>query len=232
MSQTIEIPSAAGPIPAEFAPSPCPGPSPLLLTVPSVYGVTGGFKQTIDRYAARGYHVIAADPFWRTHAGPLANDRRAEARARMDAWSTDEGVADVRATLDWAQHNLPDWNGRFAVIGFCFGGQHAMFALERLGADAAVTYHGAKMTSYLADAGAIAKPFSFHFGADDPITPPEQIAELRAALAGKDGAIYVYPGVGHNFARIEAPDFVPDVAELSERRAFEVLDTLKTVLPV
>jgi carboxymethylenebutenolidase len=232
MSRTIAIPSAAGAIPAELADAPGGVPRPLLLLVPSVYGASAGFKRTIDRYASRGYDVVAADPFWRTLPGELDIDRRADARARMDAWSPDEGMADMRATLAWAKDALPHWNGKFAIVGFCFGGQHAMLALTRLGADAAVSYHGAKMDQYLGEAAAMTKPFSFHYGERDGVVPMEQVEQIRAALAGKDGAIFVYPGAGHSFAREGVPDYVPDVAELSERRAFEVLDTLKTPAPV
>jgi carboxymethylenebutenolidase len=228
MSRTISIPSPeGGAFDAELAEPAGTTASPLLLLVPSVFGVTGGFKNTVDRYATRGYFAIAADPFWRTLPGPLELERRAEARGRMDHWTPQQGFDDMRATLDWAQTALPHWNGKFAVVGFCFGGQHAMIGLERLGADAAVAYHGSKMNEYLADADAIGKPFSFHFGELDHVVPLEQVAEIRTALAGKDGEIYVYPGVGHSFAREGAPEYSPEVAGLSEARAFAVLAPLK-----
>jgi carboxymethylenebutenolidase len=228
MAKTIELASPDGVIPAHLSEPPDAAASPLLILIPSVFGVTDGFIDTMDRYASRGYYAIAADPFWRTLPGPLEHDRRAEARGRMDAWTVEQGLADMRATLAAAATLLPHWNGKFAVIGFCFGGQHAMLALEYLGADAAASFHGAKMEQFLADAGAIDAPYSFHFGEVDPVVPLENVEQIRAALAGKPGDIYVYPGAGHSFAREGAPDYLPDVAELSEQRTFAMLEDLKS----
>jgi carboxymethylenebutenolidase len=203
------------------------GPAPAVVVVPSIMGVTDGLKQTMERYASYGYYVLAADPFWRTIPGPLDVARRDEAMQRMEAWTVDQGLSDMRVTLD-ALDELPQWNRKFAVLGICFGGQHAVLGLTEFGADAAVTFHGVGMYQHLARPERIAKPFSFHFAEHDPVVPLAEVDQIRSALAAKDGEIYVYAGADHGFAQEESRNYHREAGTLSERRAFAVLDRLKT----
>lgn len=202
------------------------GSAPAILVVSSIFGLTDGLKQTMDRFAGRGFHVIAADPFWRTHPGPLEHSQMGEARKRSGQWNVDQGLADTRATLATLSA-LPNWNGKFAVLGYCFGGIHAMLGLTRLGADAAVAFHGVRMTQYLDGCERITKPYSFHYAEIDPVVSLADVERVRAALAAKPGEIYVYPGAEHGFSQIEAPAYNPEVAALAEERAFAMLDRLK-----
>lgn len=227
MAHTISIPSGDGRTIDAVLSMPPAGPAPALVFIPSIFGTTEGFQATMDRYASHGYIVVSADPFWRTHPGPLGYDRRAEASARKDAWNVDEGLSDVRDTVAYLK-TLPDWNGKFAVVGYCFGGRLAMLGLIRLGADAAASFHGTAMHLDLAEAGRITAPFSFHYGEADPVVPLDQVALVRAALAGKDGEICVYPGAGHSFAQQESPNYSPEAGPLSETRALAMLERLKT----
>jgi carboxymethylenebutenolidase len=199
--------------------------APAIVVVSSIFGITDGLKRTMDRYASRGFHVIAADPFWRTHPGPLAHAEMDTARKRSGQWKVEQGLSDTRATLATVAA-LPNWNGKFAVLGFCFGGIHAMLGLTQLGADAAVAFHGVRMPQYLAGCERITKPYSFHYAEVDPVVPLADVETVRTALAGKPGEIYVYPAA-HGFSQIEAPAYDPDVAALAEGRAFAILDGLK-----
>ena len=75
----------------------------------SIYGLTTGLKETLDRYARRGFIVIAHDVFWRTQPGPLEGNRREEAQARLDAYQIGPGMDDLRAVRDTLE-SLPEWN--------------------------------------------------------------------------------------------------------------------------
>lgn len=227
MGETIAIAAAGGGAFDAYLALPECGPAPAIIVVSSIYGVTQGLKDTVDRYARRGFIAIAPDVFWRTQPGPLEGNRREEAQARLDAYRIDEGMDDLRAVRDMLP-TRPEWNGKFAVLGFCFGGQHGFLALARLGADAGVSFHGTSIQRYLDEAPAITKPFSLHFAEEDDLVSMDDVAHIRAALAGKEGEVVVYPGATHGFARVEAPRYNPTVAHEAEERAFAILDTLKT----
>ena len=227
MAQTITIPTSDGHAFDAVLAMPTRGDAPALIFIPSIFGNTEGMTATIDRYASHGFIVISIDPFWRTVPGPMPLERRAEASARKGGWTVDQGLDDTRAVLTYLA-NVPAWNGKFAMVGFCFGGRLSLLGLMRLGADAAVTFHGTAMHLDLAEAGNVTAPFSFHYGEDDPSVPLDQIKTIQSALAGKDGEICVYPGAVHGFAQQESPSYHPEAGPLSEARALAVLERLKT----
>jgi carboxymethylenebutenolidase len=227
MAHTISIPTSDGRSFDAVLAMPPSANAPALIFIPSIYGNTEGMQATIDRYASHGYIVVSIDPFWRTVPGPLGLDRQPEASARKDTWTVDQGLDDTRAVLGYLK-TLPEWNGRFAMVGYCFGGRLSLLGLIRLGADAAVTFHGTAMHLDLAEAGGITAPFSFHYGENDPVVPLDQVELVKNALAGKDGEIYLYPGAGHSFAQQESPRYDPVAGPLSEERALAVLERIKT----
>jgi carboxymethylenebutenolidase len=226
MSTTISIASADGRSFEAYLALPPAGPAPAIVIVPSIFGVTEAFKVSLDRYASKGFIVIAPDVFWRTHPGPLSPDRREEGQARMKAYNFDEGLEDLRRTVA-ALENVPQWNGKFGIFGFCFGGKHAFLGITELGADAGAAFHGTQIHTVLDQADKLDKPFSFHYGEDDHVVPMDQVDAIKAALAGKDGEIYVYPGVGHSFALPDNPTYHAEAARISEERALATFDRLK-----
>jgi len=227
MAQTIALPTTDGRAFDAAVAFPPNASAPALIVIPSIYGNTDGMQATLDRYASHGYIVVSIDPFWRTVPGPLGLDQAAEASARKNTWTVEQGLDDTRAVLAYLA-TLPAWNGKFAMVGYCFGGRLSLLGLMRLGADAAVTFHGTAMHLDLAEADAISGPFSFHFGEADPVVPLDQVEAIKAALAGKDGEIYVYPGAAHSFAQQESPRYDPSAGPLSEARALAMLERIKT----
>lgn len=230
MPETITVAATGGGSFDAYLTLPDRQPAPAIIAVSSIYGVTKGMQVTLDRYAQRGFIVIAPDVFWRTQPGPLENNRREEAQARLDAYDINGGMNDLRDTHA-ALAARPEWNGKFAVLGFCFGGQHAFLALARLGADAGVSYHGTSIQNYLDEAPAVTKPFSFHFAAQDDLVSMDDVARIRQALAGKRGEIIVHDGATHGFSRVDSNGYDAAVAQAAEERAFALLDELKSPVP-
>ena len=230
-SETIAIPRAGGGAFDAYLTLPERSPAPAIIVVSSIFGVTAGLKRTMARYAERGFIAVAPDFFSRTMPGPMDDAPQAEAEARIKGYDIAGGIDDMRRTRDLLA-NHDDWNGKFAVLGFCFGGRHAFLGLTRLGADASVAFHGSHIHRYLDEVPAVTKPFSFHFAAIDPLVPLDQVDLIRTALSGKRGEIAVYDGVQHGFAREESPRYDPEAARTSEERAFACLDTLLSPAPV
>ncbi len=102
-----------------------------------------------------------------------------------------------------------------------------ILGITRLGADAGAAFHGVMIHTVLDEKDKLDKPFSFHYGRQDHVIPMEQVETIRAALAGKNGEIYVYDDAGHSFALPDNPSYHAETAQLSEDRALAVFDTMK-----
>ena len=227
MSTTISITSSDGRSYDAYVAMPPSAPAPAIIIVPSIFGVTNALKTSIDRFARAGYIVVAPDPFWRTQPGPLDPKKDMEAaQARRRAHTEDDGFDDLQRTIA-ALKTIPEWNGKFGIFGFCFGGRYAFVGLTRYGAAAGASFHGTAIHTVLDEVPRLNGPFSLHYGKDDHIIPMEQIDQIRAAVAGKDGEIFVYEGAAHSFALPDAPEYNPDVARVSEERALAVFSRMK-----
>lgn len=230
-TETIALSGAGGGTYDGFLALPPAGspPAPAIVIVPSVFGLTEGLRGTVERFAALGYLVLVPDVFWRTHPGPLGTHEpeRSQALARMEAFDRELGLADLQIALD-TMRARPECNGKAAVMGYCFGGRYAYLALTRLGADAAVSFHGVGIGEHLDEANKVRAPLSFHFGDEDSWAPLEEVKQIKGALEGYATAmIYRYPGAKHGFAQVGSAAYDAEVCALAEKRAFETLATLK-----
>ena len=181
-----------------------------LLLLQEIFGVGEYIKGRAETLAALGYVVLAPDLFWRIEPGvALAHDeaglqagfgylqRLDEPRAILDAGAA---LAHLRA--------LPETGGRAGVIGFCMGGRIGYHVTARSHPDAAVLYYGSGTAAALDLAPEVRCPVLFHFGADDPYIPPEQVEQTRAAFAGRDDVEFdVQPDAQHAFDNYKAPMF-------------------------
>jgi dienelactone hydrolase len=92
---------------------------------------------------------------------------------------------------------------RLAAIGFCFGGS-VVLELARDGADlkAVVSFHGVLPTKAPAAPNQVKASVLVCTGADDPLAPPDQVAdfenEMRAAQA-RDWQVISYGNTLHGF---------------------------------
>jgi carboxymethylenebutenolidase len=164
-------------------------------------GVAAGASSTIERFTARGYAVFLAD-----------------VKESADVERGLEAVRSAMAALG---------AGKVAVVGYGFGGRYAFLAVTRLGADAAVAFHGAGIGRHLDEAPRAKKPLTFHFGDDDERVPFEEVRAIKGALEGFGTTeIYRYPGARHGFALLDDPNYDEAAALAAERRVFAVLDRL------
>ncbi len=191
--------------------SPLPG----IVLVTAIFGMDDEMKALADAYAAEGFMVSVPDYFWRQLPGPTAD--REVAFARMNDYEPVQGLMDIEDVInDLRSH--PRCNGKIAVLGFCFGGWIAHVSAARFGANAAAAYHGTRIGQYLDEMPELQCPVSFHFGADDPIVPMDEVAAIKAAYQQHANAeIIAHPGATHNFAMPDKPGYHPEVAEASRR---------------
>ena len=174
------------------------GKAPGILMITAIFGIDDEMQELADAWAADGFVVSVPDIFWRVMPGPTADMQKAF--ARYEAFDVEQGIRDVEDLMgDLRTH--PRCNGKVAVLGFCFGGRYAHIAAARFGANAAAAFHGTLIGENLDETPKISCPVSYHFGAEDPVVPQEEVAAIRKAYAGHANAeIVVHPGAGHNFS--------------------------------
>jgi carboxymethylenebutenolidase len=117
-------------------------PMPAIVLASAIHGVDADIRAIADEFAASGVIAVAPDLFWRTVPGPLPReDERAAKRAQPRLERLKTGESDLVDTLAYLR-TLPQFNGRAAVMGFCYGGPYAIIGPQRLGYAAGVSCHG------------------------------------------------------------------------------------------
>ena len=172
--------------------------APGILLITAIFGIDDEMKELSDAWAADGFIVSVPDIFWRVMPGPTADMEKAF--GRYNAFDFDKGLLDIEDLMKDLR-GRPQCNGKVGVIGFCFGGRYAHLSASRFGADAAGAFHGTMIGEHLDEVDKVKCPVSFHFGAEDPVVPMEEVDRIKAAYGGRDNAdIGVYDGASHNFS--------------------------------
>ena len=198
------------------------GKRPGILLVHGGAGLDEHAKYQADRYAAAGYVVFACDMFGDGVAGNRERVLNCLITMRDDPVRL---VARGMAGLTALSH-CPEVDGRFAAVGFCFGGL-AVLALARSGARlaAAVSIHGSLATTRPAGPGSVtAKVLACH-GALDPHVPLQHVTDFAEEMngAGADWQLIMFGGAMHGFThRHAAAGTTPGVAyhPVADERSF------------
>jgi len=184
-----------------------------LLVLQEIFGVTAHMRHVTDDFAAHGYLALAPALFDRVAPGTeLPYTRIDEGRALMQKLAINDVASDLSGAIATLRGHLPA-GAKVGVVGYCWGGAIADLAACRTDADAAVAYYGRANVAWLNEKPRC--PILYHFGAKDPLIPPEIVAQIRD---GRPGATaWVYPEAGHGFSCDERPEF----HEPSHRLALE-----------
>jgi dienelactone hydrolase len=200
---------------------------PTVLLIPTVMGVQPLELGFAEKLVALGYHVVVADLFGRRFTPGV--DKEAAFAAMGELRSDRAALRDrLLAVLEEVRKREHVDASKIAVIGYCFGGQCAL-DVARSGADVAgvASFHGLFDPPGLPAQSIKAKVAAYH-GWDDPMVPPEAVAELGQELtaAGADWQIHAYGHVGHGFTNPRASDIgIQGVAydEAAARRSWQSL---------
>jgi carboxymethylenebutenolidase len=200
--QDIKIRSSAG---GEFdcylaAPAAPGGRVPAIVLASAVHGVDGDVRAIADEFAARGFLAAAPDLFWRVLPGPLAReDTRAKERSQPRLPSIKTGEADLADTLALLQQRY-DFNGRAAVIGFCYGGPYAILGPKRLGYAAGIACHGTQMLDFIDALEGVTAPVCIIWGDQDFAAPAPVLDAYRKVPAKmRNVEVHIFPGVQHGY---------------------------------
>ena len=198
---------------------------PTLLVIPSIFGVHDDLIANMAELAEGGALVVAMDPFWRVMPGPVPYEDMPTAFARVGDYDRTTGQEDVEAAIAHCRAH-PRNSGKVAALGICFGGPWCFVMAAAGELDGIVCWHGSRLENYSALAPKITCPAKLHFGAEDPISPPETIAALRGAFAGRpDVDIVVHPGATHGYSH-EGDAYQDSAAKAGMSAARELLAAL------
>ncbi len=146
----------------------------------AVHGVDADIRAIADEFAADGYVVAAPDLFWRSVPGPLPRgDERSRTRAQPRLERIKTGESDLVDTLAFLR-TLPQFNGRAAVMGFCYGGPYAIIGPKRLGYAAGISCHGTQMLDYIGEIEGVSAPVCIIWGDRDHAAPANVLDAYRA----------------------------------------------------
>ena len=210
--RNLELEAADGNRFAAFAAEPEEPVGAAVVILPDVRGLYRFYEELALRFAERGIAAVAIDYFGRT-AGSSKRTEDFEYQPHVQA-TTAEGVqADVRAATEYLRAS-----GARAVftVGFCFGGRHSWLAAAGgHGLAGAIGFYGRPGRGQdgsdgpIQRAGSMEAPILGLMGGADAAIPPEDVAELDAALteAGVEHELVAYPGAPHSFFDRRFEDF-------------------------
>lgn len=183
--------------------TPAGGRGPGVLVLQEWWGLVPHVKDVCDRFAREGFVALAPD----LYRGESTSDPDAAGRLMM-------GLEIPRAArdLDGAVKALlaePATVGpKVGAIGFCMGGQLALFAACRNPSiGAVVDFYGVHPNVTLEFDGLRAAVLGI-FAERDAFVPPEVARKLEADLraAGRQAKCEIHPGVDHAFFNDTRPD--------------------------
>jgi carboxymethylenebutenolidase len=214
-TRTISLPTSDGGQAIAFVAEPeGPGPYPAIAFGAEAMGPNKFGRKVAADMAALGYVTITPDYY--RGGGPSQPDNYndfTEVMGAIDALDFRQATYDVLAGVDWLRAQPQVDPGRVAVWGYCTGGTLAMLAasLDRK-LSATVLFFPSqprfealtvKRPAHPIDlVWSITSPVLLIYGDQDPIMPPDLLAELRRRFDqwGIRNEVRIYPGAGHAFS--------------------------------
>jgi carboxymethylenebutenolidase len=165
-----------------------------VIVIQEWWGLAPHIKDVADRFAGAGFTALAPD-LW---DGKLATSPDEAGRMLM-ALNIDEAEKKIRGAV--AALRAHGVTGKVGVVGFCMGGQLALYAATKLPDDigACVNFYGIH-PKVQPDYPRLKAPVLGIFGEKDPMVTPDAARQIEASIkkAGGRCEIRLYPA-GHAF---------------------------------
>jgi carboxymethylenebutenolidase len=174
--------------------TPASGKGPGVLVIQEWWGLVQHIKNVADRFAAEGFSALAPD----LYHGKTASEPDSAGKLFM-ALNIAQAEKDLRGAGQYlAQHSS---TGKIGAVGFCMGGQLALFAgTVNPNVGAVVDFYGIH-PNVKPDYSKLGGPVLGLFAEKDQFVKPEDARAMEAAVktAGKSVEIHIYPNVDHAF---------------------------------
>jgi carboxymethylenebutenolidase len=200
-SDWITLPGADGDMGAYLA-LPPGGQGPGLLLLQEIFGVNEHIRSVAHQYAQAGFVVLAPDVFWRQAPRVELGYEGAERQRGRDlaaSLQAPQVAADLQRAVTALRARPEVGQAKVGAIGYCMGGRLAYLAAAMGGVDAAVAYYGGGIQGQLGLAAQVQCPMQFHYAEHDEHIPPEAVAAVQQAFAGRAVQVLNYPDAHHGF---------------------------------
>ena len=197
-----------------FRATPAGTPRGGLVILQEIFGITDQLKGVVRAYARDGYDAIIPALYDRVAPGtvvPFADANRG--RDLAYGLPLDKVMLDVAAAAQRVRgpHGV-------SVLGFCWGGGVIVRAAAEIDLRGAIAFYGTRLPTYLDCKPKC--PLLFHYGATEPNSTPEIIAQVRQALPAAETHLYE---AGHAFANDVRPTYVAAAADAARARTLGFL---------
>ena len=224
----IELTASDGSSFSAYRADPTETPKGAIVILQDIFGITPEIQKVTDAFAAKGYVAIAPSLFDRVKPGvSLAHDDsgQADGAAITKEISKDQAISDIQTAVDAVKSA-----GKVAVVGYCWGGDLAYTAGNKVSGIACVIgYDGTETVTDFREKRKV--PTLLHFGEADPTLPLEQITQFRAYRP--DVSAFTYPGAAQGFGAEERGSYREEAAEKAlERTLFWISQYVEGQKPV
>jgi len=189
----VDFPSNGGTTQGYLA-TPASGKGPGVLVIQEWWGLVPHIKRVADRFAAEGFAALAPDMYH----GKTADEPDGAGKLFM-ALNIAQAEKDLRGAATYLAGQSS--TAKLGAVGFCMGGQLALFAgTVNPNVGAVVDFYGIH-PNVKPDYSKLSGPVLGLFAEKDGFVTPQTAREVDAAIkkAGKSSEIHIYPNVDHAF---------------------------------
>jgi carboxymethylenebutenolidase len=189
----VDFPSNGGTTQGYLA-TPTSGKGPGVLVIQEWWGLVPHIKRVADRFAAEGFSALAPDMYH----GKTADEPDGAGKLFM-ALNIAQAEKDLRGAARYLAQQSS--TAKLGCVGFCMGGQLALFAgTVNPNVGAVVDFYGVH-PNVKPDYSKLSGPVLGIFAEKDGFVTPQTARDVDAAIkkAGKQSEIHIYPNVDHAF---------------------------------
>jgi len=224
----IELTAADGISLSAYRADPAETPKGAVVVLQDIFGVTPEIQKVADAFAAKGYVAIAPSLFDRVKPGVnLGHDDggKSDGAAISAQVGKEQAISDIQAAVDAVKGA-----GRVAVVGYCWGGDLAYTAANKVNGIACVIgYDGSETVIDYREKRKV--PTLLHFAEADPQLPFEQITQFRAHRP--DVSAFTYSGAAQGFGCDERGSYREESAgKALERTLFWISQYVEGQKPI
>ncbi len=181
------------------------GPRPAVIVVQEWWGLNANIKDIARRLARERYVAVAPDLYSR-QGHKVATDPNTAGQL-MSGLKKEDGIEDLKTTVDWIGQQKRTSGQKVGIIGFCMGGSYAMLLpCESNRISAAAPFYGEiPSDDKIRNLGC---SIFYAYGENDGWIQRKDVDRLAADLKkfDKSGEVKIYAGCSHGFFNDTRPD--------------------------